>query len=219
MRHDAIDVFKTGIYAITPDINDSDRLVFMVEQALSGGVRLFQYRNKVSAPDQRRLVAQRLNDIIESSGGSLIINDDPQLAKAVSARGVHIGKEDAALEIARDILGPSKIIGVSCYDNLPMALEMQSRGADYLAFGAFFPSLSKSTATPVSLDILGLARTSGIKIPIVAIGGVTLNNAEELLIRGSSSLAVINGLFGVDDVASRAREWTSLYCQFKSVLN
>lgn len=219
MRHDAIDVFKTGIYAITPDINDSDRLVFMVEQALSGGVRLFQYRNKVSAPDQRRLVAQRLNDIIESSGGSLIINDDPQLAKAVSARWVHIGNEDAALEIARDILGPSKIIGVSCYDNLPMALEMQSRGADYLAFGAFFPSLSKSTATPVSLDILGLARTSGIKIPIVAIGGVTLNNAEELLIRGSSSLAVINGLFGVDDVASRAREWTSLYCQFKSVLN
>jgi thiamine-phosphate pyrophosphorylase len=149
----------------------------------------------------------------------LIINDDPKLAKVVNARGVHIGKEDAALEIARDILGPSKIIGVSCYDNLPMALDMQSRGADYLAFGAFFPSLSKSTATPVSIDILRLARTSGIKIPIVAIGGVTLNNAEELLIRGSSSLAVINGLFGVDDVASRAREWTSLYFQFKSVLN
>ncbi|MEJ6648920.1 MAG: thiamine phosphate synthase, partial [Burkholderiales bacterium] len=170
MRHDAIDVFKTGIYAITPDINDLDRLVLMVEQALSGGVRLFQYRNKVSAPDQRRLVAQRLNDIIESSGGSLIINDDPKLAKVVNARGVHIGKEDAALEIARDILGPSKIIGVSCYDNLPMALDMQSRGADYLAFGAFFPSLSKLTATPVSIDILRLARTSGIKIPIVAIG-------------------------------------------------
>ncbi|MDA1332339.1 MAG: thiamine phosphate synthase [Proteobacteria bacterium] len=209
MKNEVMDIFKSGIYAITPDIDDLGRLTSLVEQALSGGIRLFQYRNKVSTRDQRRLVAQRLNDIIESSGGSLIINDDPHLANEVSARGVHIGREDAALEVARGILGPKKIIGVSCYDNLEIALEMQERGADYLAFGAFFPSLSKSSATPVSLDILGLVRTYGIKIPVVAIGGVNLNNAEELLIEGTSALAVINGLFGADDVESRAREWIS----------
>ena len=209
MTGDAIDIFKTGVYAITPDIDDSDRLASMVEQALSGGVRLFQYRNKVSTRHKRRLVARRLNDVIESSGGSLIINDDPHLAKEVNARGVHIGREDMDLEAVRGILGSKKIIGVSCYDNLQIALEMQKRGADYVAFGAFFPSVSKSIVTPVSADILGLASANGIKIPVVAIGGITLDNAAQLLAQGSSALAVINGLFGAVDVVSRAQEWIS----------
>lgn len=215
MKHSVQEMFKLGIYAITPDIDNLNRLVHLVEGALSGGVRLFQYRNKVSSPIRKLIAAQRINEIILKAGGYLIINDDPQLVKLVNASGVHLGKNDQSLEAARDMLGPHKIIGVSCYDNLEMALDMQSRGADYVAFGAFFPSLSKASATPVSPCILQRAVKNGVHLPVVAIGGVKLDNAEELLSQGPCTFALINGLFGAKNVAERANDWIRLYDDFR----
>ena len=219
MKSDTAKIFETGIYAVTPDTDDMSLLVRQVEGALKGGVRLFQYRNKVSSPDQKISVAKRLKKVIHAAGGSLIINDDPYLAKTVDACGVHIGRHDQELERVREILGPEKIIGVSCYDDISLALSMQSKGADYVAFGAFFPSTTKSSATPVALDVLRQLSASGITIPVVAIGGINLNNAQELLNCGLCTLAIINSLFGVDDVESRARSWVNFYDQFKSGLD
>ena len=139
MKSDRAKFFQTGVYAITPNTNDLSLLVRQVEGAIKGGVRLFQYRDKVSSPDQKISAAKRLKQVIHASGGLLIINDDPYLAEMVDAAGVHIGRHDQAFERARKILGPEKIIGVSCYDNISLALSMQSEGADYVAFGAFFP--------------------------------------------------------------------------------
>ncbi|MDC1311085.1 thiamine phosphate synthase [Burkholderiales bacterium] len=212
-------VFESGIYAITPDTDNLSSLISHVERALRGGIRLFQFRNKVSSPDQKIIAAKLIKDLVHSSDGLLIINDDPYLAKMVDACGVHIGKHDQKLDHVRAILGPEKIIGVSCYDDIPLALRMQDQGADYIAFGAFFPSSSKSSATPAPLNVLRQASASGITIPVVAIGGITLNNAEDLLNCGPCVLAVINSLFGLDDVESRAREWVNFYGQFKSRLS
>ncbi len=211
MRNSVQEIFKLGIYAITPDIDNLNRLVHLVEGALRGGVRLFQYRNKVSSPIRKLIAAQRINEIILKAGGYLIINDDPQLVKLVNASGVHLGKNDQSLEAARDLIGPNKIIGVSCYDNLDMALDMQSRGANYVAFGAFFPSLSKSVTTPVSPSILQRAGKHGVHLPVVAIGGINLDNAARLLAQGPCAFALINGLFGAKNVAERANDWIQLY--------
>ena len=216
MKAEVAKIFQSGIYAITPDNDNLSLLMSQVEGAIRGGVRLFQYRNKVSSLDQRFIAAKSLRELIHPAGGLLIINDDPYLAEKVDACGVHIGRHDQSLDRVRAILGPEKIIGVSCYDDMSLALRMQNEGADYIAFGAFFPSSSKSSATPAALDVLRRASASGIKIPVVAIGGIKLNNAEELLNCGACSLAIINSLFGVDDVESRAREWVNFYGQFKS---
>ena len=219
MKSDLAKIFETGIYAITPDTDDLSLLVRQVEGAIKGGVRLFQYRNKVSSPSKKISVAKRLKQVIHAAGGSLIINDDPYLAKTVDACGVHIGRHDQEFGRAREILGPEKIIGVSCYDDISLAVRMQSEGANYVAFGAFFPSSTKSSATPAALDVLRQLSASGITIPVVAIGGINLNNAQELLNYGLCTLAIINSLFGVDDVESRARSWVNFYDQFKSGLD
>ena len=216
MKVEVAKIFQSGIYAITPDNDNLSLLMSQVEGAIRGGVRLFQYRNKVSSLNHRFIAAKSLRELIHSSGGLLIINDDPHLAEKVDACGVHIGRHDQRLDRVRAILGPEKIIGVSCYDDMSLALRMQNEGADYIAFGAFFPSSSKSSATPAALDVLRRVSASGITIPVVAIGGIKLNNAEELLNCGACSLAIINSLFGVDDVESRAREWVNFYGQFKS---
>ena len=216
MRSNFRKVFQTGIYAITPDTDNLRLLISQVEEAIEGGVRLFQYRNKISSSDQKLRAAKRLKEIIHSSGGLLIINDDPSLAAMVDACGVHIGKHDQALDRARHILGPKKIIGVSCYDDVSLALRMQDEGADYVAFGAFFPSSSKSSATPVTLDVLRKVGASRLTIPVVAIGGINLNNAHDLLKCGPCTIAIIDSLFGVPDVESRAREWMNFYVRFES---
>ena len=140
----------------------------------------------------------------------LIVNDDIVLARDVGADGVHLGREDGAVSEARRILGRDALVGVSCYASLERAENAAAAGADYVAFGAFFPSSTKPGATPVSMAVPMMARTR-IDLPIVAIGGITPDNGSKLLASGVDMLAVIHGLFGQDDVRAAARRYAALF--------
>jgi len=139
-----------------------------------------------------------------------LINDDVSLALAVNADGVHLGQRDADISQARTLLGEHRIIGITCHDQLPLALAAQAAGANYVAFGRFFPSLTKPEAPPASLSILQQARAQ-LRIPIAAIGGITPDNAPSLLAHGADMLAVIHGVFGAGDIAAAAGEYARLF--------
>ena len=136
-----------GLYAITPECADTEGLVRQVRQALSGGARLVQYRNKGNDVALRHEQASELLALCRHFHVPLIINDDIRLADLTGADGVHLGKDDGGVREARLILGPDKIIGVSCYGDLQRALDAEAHGAGYVAFGSFFPSPTKPGAT------------------------------------------------------------------------
>ncbi|MCP5157844.1 MAG: thiamine phosphate synthase [Gammaproteobacteria bacterium] len=199
-----------GLYAITDArLIPDEQLTIAVEQALRGGARLIQYRDKSTDDARRRAQAQALNTLCRRYAAPLIINDDVELAAEVGAAGVHIGQDDPALATARARLGADAIIGVSCYDRLDLALEAQQAGADQVAFGAFFPSPTKPTEIRASLALLREAR-SVLTVPIIAIGGITPENALRLLEAGADLLAVISSVFGQPDIQAAAARYAAL---------
>lgn len=185
-----------GLYAIT-DSSLGDHLLERVEQALQGGAQIVQYRDKSNDGNKRLKEAQALNQLCQDYHAPLFINDDVQLAKQVDAAGVHIGKEDGLLADARAVLGKQKIIGVSCYADLALAERMQKQGADYVAFGAVFPSATKPQAPKAALNILAQAKQR-LMLPICAIGGITLDNIDQVIHNGADMVAVISELFSND---------------------
>lgn len=199
-----------GLYAVTPDTGDTQALTAQVDAAIRGGVRVVQYRNKTASPRLRQTQATALQALCEAHGAALIINDHVKLAREVGAAGVHVGAEDAKLRDARAALGPGKLIGVSCYNRLELAREAQSDGADYIAFGSFFPSQVKPGAVRATPELLVEAK-GGIRVPIVAIGGITLENAPRLIAAGADAVAVISALFGAQDVTETARRFTATF--------
>lgn len=200
-----------GLYAITDAVLlPGDRLTGAVEQAIFGGARLIQYRDKSHDTARRLAQAEALNELCQHHAIPLIINDDVELAARVGAAGVHVGKNDPAFAIARARLGDRAIIGVSCYDRLDLALEAARAGADYVAFGAFFPSPTKPTEIRASIALLRQARTA-LNIPIVAIGGITPDNAPLLLEAGADALAVVSAVFAQPDVRAAARRFAALF--------
>lgn len=200
-----------GLYVITDQHTSSaDVLLEKVDAAILGGATIVQYRDKLSAPQICERNAMALKSLCRERGALLIINDDVQLAQLTNADGVHLGKDDASLADARSRLGPAKIIGVSCYDNVDHARQAQKNGASYVAFGRFFPSKTKPDATPVKLKTLKKARKK-LDIPIVAIGGITAENGAPLVDAGADMLAVVNGVFGQEDVLTAARDITALF--------
>jgi thiamine-phosphate pyrophosphorylase len=200
----------SGLYAVTPDTRDSDWLADQVEQALTGGARIVQYRNKSAEPELRRRQAVRLRDLCREHEAVVIINDDVDLALEIDADGVHLGRDDRSLVEARSALDHTKLIGVSCYDSLARAAEAQRCGADYVAFGSFFPSGVKPHAARASVVLLREARAA-VTIPIVAIGGITPQNGPTLVEAGADALAVISALFQVADTLSAARAFAELF--------
>ena len=200
----------SGLYAVTPDLVDTGALVNAVQAALEGGARVVQYRNKGATPDLRLHQAQAVVDVCNRHGRPLIVNDDVDIAAAVNAAGVHIGREDSALTETRAKLGPQKIIGVSCYDSLDRARAAVRGGADYVAFGSFFPSRVKPNAVRATLDLLRAARAE-IDVPIVAIGGITAENAPQLIDAGADAVAVISAVFSTPDVAAASRRFVKLF--------
>lgn len=200
-----------GLYAITDALLISDdRLTEAVEQAILGGARLIQYRDKSHDAARRLAQATALNALCRRHAVPLIINDDVELAAQVGAAGVHIGQDDPAFAIARARLGQKALIGVSCYDRLDLALEAARAGADYVAFGAFFPSPTKPTEIRASIALLQKARAA-LSVPIVAIGGITPDNAPLLLDVGADALAVVSGVFGQPDIQAAARRYANLF--------
>lgn len=196
-----------GLYAITSGDPEPEAAV---AQAIRGGAVMIQYRDKSNDQTRRMREATALASICRNAGVPFIINDDPKLARAAGANGVHLGRDDPDLAEVRAALGADAIIGVSCYAELERARQAVRAGADYVAFGRFFPSATKPEATPVGLDLLGRARAE-IDLPLVAIGGVTPQNGASLIAAGADLLAVVHGVFGQTDVLEAARAYTRLF--------
>lgn len=200
-----------GLYAITDaGLLPDERLTDAVAAAIRGGARLIQYRDKSHDSARRLAQATALNALCQDHGVPLIINDDVELAFAVGAAGVHLGRDDADITTARARLGPRALIGVSCYDRLDLALNAARAGADHVAFGAFFPSPTKPSEIRAPLDLLQQARAR-LDLPIVAIGGITPDNAAVLLAAGADYLAVVSGVFAQPDIQIAARRYATLF--------
>jgi thiamine-phosphate pyrophosphorylase len=201
-----------GLYAVTPDLADTAELLRRVEQALLGGVRLVQYRNKPAGAALRQAQSMALLGLCRQNSVPLVINDDLQLAMDIGADGVHLGREDGDLAAARAALGPGKLLGVSCYDDMERAREAKRIGADYIAFGSFFASPTKPDAVRAPLTLLTRAREE-FGLPVCAIGGITLQNAPQLIAAGADLLSVITDLFEAPDIRARAAAYTSLFSE------
>jgi thiamine-phosphate pyrophosphorylase len=201
-----------GLYAVTPDPADTADLLRRVRLALEGGVKLLQYRNKAAAPGVRREQAGALLGLCREFGARLVLNDDLALAVEVGADGVHLGREDGDLGAARAALGAGKVLGVSCYAELERAREAKRIGADYVAFGSFFASPTKPGAARAPLELLARAKRE-VGLPVAAIGGITLENAPQLIAAGADLLAVISDLFEAPDIRGRAATYTRLFAE------
>jgi thiamine-phosphate pyrophosphorylase len=203
--------WQRGLYAVTdPALIAAHDLATQVGAAIAGGAALVQYRDKGAGDSQRLARARALVTVCHDHRVPLIINDDIALAVAVGADGVHLGRDDARLSAARRTLGPHAIIGVSCYNDLPRAIAAAEAGADYVAFGRFFPSRTKPHALQAEIETL-LSAKQRLKVPLVAIGGITADNGAALISSGADLLAVIHGLFGQEDVTAAARSVAELF--------
>ena len=199
-----------GLYAITPDFADRSRLFADVEAALVGGCRIVQYRDKISSKPEQVARAKALRELTRHHAAALLINDDLALAALVDADGVHLGQDDGNLIAARSILGPDKILGASCYADLALAAAAHAAGADYVAFGAVYPSPTKPNAPRAGTGLFARARTE-LGATSCAIGGITLANAPPLIAAGADLLAVISDLFNAPDIAARAAQYQRLF--------
>ena len=191
-----------GLYLITPDEPDTGRLLKRVGQVI-GHATWLQYRNKSADAALRDEQAAALRTLCTKAGVPLIINDDAALARDCGADGVHLGEDDGDIKAARAALGEAAIIGASCYDDIGRAARMASAGADYVAFGAFFTSTSKTTTRRASPELLREA--GALRVPRVAIGGINADNAPALVAAGADLVAVIGGVFDAPDPAAAAR--------------
>ncbi|MGD8911768.1 MAG: thiamine phosphate synthase [Candidatus Thiodiazotropha sp.] len=200
-----------GLYAITDaQLSPKQHLLQDVEQALLGGAAVIQYRDKTANSSQRLADATALQRLCRDHGALLIINDDIKLAEEVGADGVHLGAQDSAPSSARNRLGKDAIIGVSCYNQLDLAGKAAACGADYIAFGRFFPSRIKPDAVQARPELLTSAKAR-FNLPLVAIGGITPENGAPLIHAGADMLAVIHGVFGQTDIQAACRRLTKLF--------
>ncbi len=207
--------FPRGLYALTPDLADTGRLADRVGEALRGGAAAVQYRNKAAPPDLRREQAAALAALCRAAGVPLIVNDDVELALAVGADGAHLGAGDGDLAAARARLGPGRLLGASCYNRLDLARAAVAAGADHVAFGAAFASSTKPGAVHAPPELYRAGRRA-LTVPLVAIGGITVENAPALIAAGVDAVAVITALFGTGDVARSAREFQSLFSRIEA---
>lgn len=200
-----------GLYAIADTtLMAPNSLVAAVERAMQGGAVAVQFRDKRGSAEARRHQARALLQVCRRHRVPLIINDDVELARELGANGVHLGRDDPPLVDARRLLGEAVVVGVSCYNRPELALNAQAQGADYVAFGRFFPSSSKPSAVQASVEMLAEVRPR-LRLPVVAIGGITPENGPCLLQAGADLLAVIQGVFGQPDPQAAAARYAALF--------
>ncbi len=199
-----------GLYAITPDLADTDDLLYRVRAVLSGGARVLQYRNKSATHELRLTQARALQSLCAARGIPLIINDHLDVALAVDAAGLHLGGDDGDIAAARARLGPGKLLGASCYNRLELAEAAVAAGADHVAFGSFFASSVKPDAVRPPLALVSDAKKR-LAVPIVGIGGITPGNAPQLIGAGIDAIAIISAVFSASDIEAAAREFQSLF--------
>lgn len=193
-------------------MSNTDDLLDKTQQALEGGAQLVQYRNKSADKRLLKEQAQSLLQLCREYEIPLIINDHIDLAVAIDADGVHVGLGDIPVSTARKRLGQGKIIGASCYNNLHLALQAEESGSDYVAFGAFFPSATKTDTVPVSINLVDCAKQK-VTVPIVGIGGIRLINAAAVIESGCDAVAVCNDLFGTENITAKALQYAQLFAE------
>ena len=196
-----------GLYAVTPDTLNTQLLCKKVAAALQGGASMVQYRNKAADAGLRLRQASALLALCRSHGVPLIINDHLDLCAQIDADGLHLGATDCDLGAARRLLGDAKILGASCYNRIDLAVQAEAAGASYVAFGACFVSQTKPNVTKADLSLF----QTKLNIPKVAIGGITLENAPQVIAAGADSIAVVGALFGADDIEAIAKQFTRLF--------
>lgn len=184
------------LYLITPPaIADLEAFAGLLEQALSAGpVAALQIRLKDASDDQIKTAAARLVPIAQAHGVAVILNDRPDLAKATGCDGVHVGQDDTPVAEARRIMGPDAMIGATCHDSRHLGMEAAEAGADYVAFGAFFPTDTKQTTHRPELAELTIWQET-METPCVAIGGITVENAAQVAAAGADFVAVSAGVW------------------------
>jgi thiamine-phosphate pyrophosphorylase len=199
-----------GLYLVTPDCRDTGELLARLQDALAGHPAVVQYRNKLAGDEARREQAAAAAALAHAAGALFIVNDSVELALDIGADGVHLGRDDGDIAAARAAIGPGRILGVSCYDEWARAEEAVTAGADYVAFGAMFSSTVKPDAVQAPIDLVRRAKAE-LNLPVCCIGGITLDNAPELVAAGADLLAVISDVFKAPDPAARAAAIQALY--------
>ncbi len=201
----------TGLYAITDaSVNNPQKIIPDIEQALRGGARVIQYRDKSGNQALRLETCHAIRKLTKEFDAVFIVNDDIELALTTGADGVHLGKEDTCLTDARKQLGENAIIGISCYNRFDLAEQATKKGANYIAFGRFFPSRTKPDAVTAEISLLKQAKQE-LDVPVVAIGGITIENGKELIQAGADMLAVVDSIFGQTNIEATAKQYRSLF--------
>jgi thiamine-phosphate pyrophosphorylase len=198
---------KTGLYLITPDDSDNRGFLMRVCAVLNDKIAILQYRNKLATESEKRQQAETIGKECRRLGIIFIVNDDIALAKNIQADGVHLGKHDGDIQSARLALGETAIIGASCYNSLALAEKAAADGADYLAFGALYPSRTKPQAQTAGLELFEQA--AHLEIPMVAIGGITPDNTARTISAGAHFIAVIGAVFDATDPLAEVNKFIS----------
>ena len=199
-----------GLYAITPDMADLNTLVHKTQLAIEGGACMVQYRSKIQDRAVKIQQCAAILRLCREYGVPCIVNDDVEMCRILEADGVHLGENDDNIAEVRHILGEDAIIGSSCYDQLDRAKQAQKEGATYVAFGAVFPTPTKPNAPRATLELLREAKHE-IHIPIVAIGGITVNNAHDVIETGVDAIAVITSLFEAKTIKETAETFLKMF--------
>lgn len=208
--------FPKGLYGVTPEWDDTDRLLDAIRAAARGGLAALQWRRKTAAPDARLAQARQVADLCRALNVVCIVNDDWRLAAAIDADGVHLGRDDDNLAKVRTALGSGKVIGCSCYNEPKLAKQALNAGADYIAFGAMYPSSVKPDAVRATLEHIEYGRmmaesSERPRAAVVAIGGITAENAGPVVHAGADSIALITGLFNAPDIQATAARCKALF--------
>lgn len=199
-----------GLYLVTPNWDDTQRLLEVTERALAAGVRVLQYRHKTANIELRYAQASALQSLCKKYAVAFIINDFVNLCVQLNADGVHVGGSDISVAQARSIVGPDKIVGSSCYGDLGLARLAQTQGASYMAFGGFYPSLVKQYPVTTKPEIVELARAE-LHLPQVVIGGMTVELARPLVERGADMVAAISSVYNAEQPEQVVRDFIALF--------
>lgn len=199
-----------GLYIVTPDWDDTQKLLEITELALKGGAAVVQYRHKTANAALRREQAECLLALCRSYARPLIINDYVDLCLALDADGVHVGGTDAAVAEVRAAIGPGKIVGASCYGDLDLARKAHAAGASYVAFGGFYASRVKKYPVTTPVSIIADSHAA-VPLPVVVIGGMTVDNAAPLVAAGADMVAAISSVYLAADPQSMAQRFAALF--------
>ncbi|EJN00914.1 thiamine phosphate synthase [Herbaspirillum sp. YR522] len=199
-----------GLYIVTPDWDDTQQLIDATELALGAGAALVQYRHKSASPARRLEQAAALLAACRRHGVPLVINDHVDLCLALEADGIHVGGTDASIAEVRRLVGPDRIVGASCYGTLALAHAAWNDGASYVAFGGFYPSRVKQYDFRTEPAIIAQSKRE-VPLPVVVIGGITLENAPPLVAQGADMVAVISSVYLVPEGERKTRELAALY--------